>query len=91
MYSHICGVDVADCEPDTFTKPQTHAVQGEKENLIAQLIGSQEELSGLFYRENVGNSGRPGRLDQRDLVPGFIQYIDVEKFQAVKIKFYRIP
>jgi len=41
--------------------------------------------------EDVGNPGCFGRLDQGDILPGFVQYPVIEELQAVDVEFDRAP
>ncbi len=74
MDPHVACVNIADSKPDGFAKAQTHAVAGKEEDLVAQDSGCGKQLPHLFDREDIGNSGCLGRLDQGDIFPGFVQY-----------------
>ncbi len=91
MDPHVVCVDVADSEPDAFAKAQAHAVGGEEEDFVAQDPGCGKQLPHLFGGKNIGDSGYPGRFDQRDILPGFVQYPGVEELQAIQVELDRAP
>jgi len=91
MNPHVLGVNIADGQPDSFTKTQTHAVGGKEEDLIAQPVGCGKQSVELFDGQNIRNPGCPGRFDQGNVFPGFVQYPGVKELQAIQIKFDCAP
>lgn len=91
MNPHIDGVDIADSQPDSFTKPQPHAVGGKEKNFVAQLIGCRKQPVELLDGQNIRNPGCLWRFDQGDVLPGFVQYSGVKELQAIQIKLDRTP
>jgi hypothetical protein len=91
MNPHVGGVYISHCQLYTFAKAQSHAVDCEEEDLITQPVGCDNELLYLIDGQNIRNPGCLWRLDQGDVMPGFIQHTGVEEFQAVQIEFDRAP
>jgi hypothetical protein len=91
MDPHLVRVNIADSEPDAFAKTQPHAVAGEKEDFVAQDRGCGKQLPHLFGGKDIRDSGYPGRLDQGDIFPGFVQYPGVEELQTIKVELDRAP
>jgi len=90
MNPHVYGVYISHSQLDTFAKTQSHAVDGEEKDLIAQPVGCGKKLIYVIDGQDIRNPGCLWRLDQGDVMPGFIQHIGVEKFQAVQIEFDRV-
>ena len=91
MHPHVYGVYISHSQLDAFTQTQTHAVDGEEKDLIAQPVGCSKELVHLIYGQDIWNPGCLWRFYQWDIIPGFIQYIAVKEFQAVQVKLDRAP
>ena len=45
----------------------------------------------ILNRKYVGYTAALWRFDQRDILPGFVEYMSVEEFQAVEIQLDRTP
>jgi len=91
MHPHVMGVYITDSKPDSFAKAEAHAVDSKEENLVAQDIGGGKQFPRLLDGQDIGNSGCPGRLDQGNVFPGFMQYPGVEEFQTIEIKLDAAP
>ena len=91
MNPHVYGVYISHSQLDAFGKAQSHAVDGEEKDLIAQPVGCGKELVYLIDGQDIRNPGCLWRFYQGDIIPGFIQYIGVKEFQTVQVKLDRAP
>jgi len=81
----------ADAQPDTFARTQAHAVSGKEKDLIAQPDGSGKQPLHLFNGQDIRDTGSLWRFDQGNCLPGFVEYPEVKKLQAIKIEFDSTP
>jgi len=91
MSPHVLGVNIADGQPDSFTKTQAHAVGGKEEDFIAQPVGCSKQPVELFDGQNIRDSGCLWGFDQWNVLPGFVQYPGVKELQAIQIKLDCAP
>ena len=87
MNPHVYGVYIANRQLDPFAKTEPHAVDSEEKDFIAQPVGCCKKPVHLLDGQDIRNPGRFWRFDQRNIVPGFIQYPGVKEFQAIQIEF----
>lgn len=63
MNPHIAAINITNCEFDTLSETQTHAVGGKEKDPVTQLVGFAKQPVQLFDRKYVWNSGRLGWFD----------------------------
>jgi len=91
MDPHGGGIDIADGQPDPFAQAQAEGVSGKEEDPVAHPVGRGKQPVELLYRKDVGDSGNFRRLDQGNVLPGFVEDLGVEEFQAVEVELDRAP
>ena len=63
MDPHIDSVDIADSQPDAFSKTQPHGIDGEEKDFIAQLVGCGKKPVYLLDGQDIRNPGSFWRFD----------------------------
>ena len=58
---------------------------------VCQPAGSGKQPLYLFNGQNIRDPGSLWRFDQGNCLPGFVEYPEVKKLQAIKIEFDSTP
>ena len=91
MNTLAIGVDIGNGQTQTLAKTQAQAVEGEKEDLVAENACGFHDQFGLSYRDDVGKPLSLGRFDQIDVDPGFSEYMLVKELEPIQIELDRTP
>jgi len=91
MDPHVGGINIANGQGDSFAKAQAEAVGGKEEDAVTYSVCCGKKLVELFDGQDIRNPGCFGGLDQRNILPWFVEDLGVKELEAVEVEFDRAP